>query len=370
VKLGFPRALTYYDYYPFWAGFFHKLGVELVTSPLTNREIMELGLKNAPDETCLPVKILVGHLKALKGVDGIFLPRLVSMEENTYLCPKILGLPESVLGAIPKGCEVYTVDINWRAGSRKVLKELERFGLTIGCTERQVRSAFSQAQKWLDVYQRMRRNGWEFRASMECFENLAEAEKLNELGMSLKDARYQKPEDFEDGWLLESSAASPGADKMRLRIALIGHSYLTYESYANLNLLERLQEKAELHVVENIDSNRVDQNQAGLRKKLFWSHARKIYGAGGTYVDDSQVDGLIFLSCFGCGTDSMTNDLLARRAREVQKPYMVITLDEHSGEAGLVTRLEAFLDMLERGVNHENHVSPYGEFLDRHSSTV
>jgi len=157
---------------------------------------------------------------------------------------------------------------------------------------------------------------------------------------------------------------------MRLRIALIGHSYLTYESYANLNLLERLQEKAELHVVENIDSNRVDQNQAGLRKKLFWSHARKIYGAGGTYVDDSQVDGLIFLSCFGCGTDSMTNDLLARRAREVQKPYMVITLDEHSGEAGLVTRLEAFLDMLERGVNHENHVSPYGEFLDRHSSTV
>lgn len=372
MKLGFPRALTYYDYYPFWAGFFHKLGVDLVTSPLTNREIMELGLKKATDETCLPVKILVGHLNSLKGVDGIFLPRLVSMEENTYLCPKILGLPESVLGAIPEGCKVYTVDINWRTGSRKVLKELIRFGSTIGCNGNQVRAAFSQAQKWLSVYQQMRRNGWEFGESMECFENLAEAEKLNELGLHLKDDRQRKPEDFEDGWLLENSGKAPAEaeEQRRLRIALIGHSYLTYETYANLNLLERLQEKAELHVVENMDADCVNQKQAGLRKKLFWSHARKIYGAGGAYVDDAQVDGLIFLSCFGCGTDSMTNDLLARRARQSQKPYLVITLDEHSGEAGLVTRLEAFLDMLERGMHHENDVSANGEFLDRYSSSL
>src|SRR5690606_34530103 len=98
----------YYEYYPFWAGFFYKLGIELVTSPVTNREIMEAGLKKAPDETCLPVKILVGHLTVLDKMDGIFLPRLVSMEENTYLCPKILGLPESVLYALPPVSQVYT----------------------------------------------------------------------------------------------------------------------------------------------------------------------------------------------------------------------------------------------------------------------
>ena len=370
MKLGFPRALTYYDYYPFWAGFFHKLGIDLVTSPLTNRQIMEIGLKKAPDETCLPVKILVGHLNALKEVDGIFLPRLVSMEENTYLCPKILGLPESVLYAVPPGREVYTVDVNWREGSRDVLKNLELFGSKIGRSKAQVREAFVEAKQWLQTYEHMRSRGWSFEESMECFENLAEPMKLNKLGFDAKRSNKLKPSEFEDGWLLDREIEQKSADEDRPRIALIGHSYLAYESYANLNLLQRLGEKAELYVVENIESKHIEKSQKTLHKKIFWSHAKKIYGAGGTYIDDPKIDGLIYLSCFGCGTDSMTNDLLARRARAEQKPYMVVTLDEHSGEAGLVTRIEAFLDMLERRMGNESDVSTYGKLLDRYSSSV
>lgn len=370
MKLGYPRALTYYDYYPFWAGFFHKLEIELVTSPLTNRTIMESGLKKAPDETCLPVKVFVGHLNALDQVDGIFLPRLVSMEKNTYMCPKILGLHESVLHAIPHGRKVYTVDVNWREGKRNVLKNLELFGLKIGRSKAQVREAFIEAQQWLQTYERMRRAGWSFEESMECFENLAEPMKLNELGFHVNRSKNQKLSEFEDGWLLDRDLRRKMAEEDRPRIALIGHSYLTYERYGNLNLLEKLREKAELYLVENIDSELIEQNQETLRKKIFWSHAKKIYGAGGSFVDSPKIDGLIYLSCFGCGTDSMTNDLLARRARAEQKPYMVVTLDEHSGEAGLVTRIEAFLDMLERRMGNESHVSTHGELLDRYSSPV
>jgi predicted nucleotide-binding protein (sugar kinase/HSP70/actin superfamily) len=360
----------YYDYYPFWAGFFYKLGIDLVTSPLTNREIMEIGLKKAPDETCLPIKIFVGHLNALQDVDGIFLPRLVSMEENTYLCPKVLGVPESVLYALTPGCEVYTVDINWRAGKRTVLKNLELFGLRLNRSKAQVRDAFEEAQRWLRTYAQMRRERWSFEESMECFENLAEPMKLNELGLDANRSYKLKISDFEDGWLLDRDKQQKETEEDRPRIALVGHSYLAYESYANLNLLQRLREKAEVFVVENIDSERIDQNQHTLRKKIFWSHAKKIYGAGGAFVDNPEIDGIIYLSCFGCGTDSMTNDLLARRARAEQKPYMVVTLDEHSGEAGLVTRIEAFLDMLERRMGNENYVSSHGERLDCYSGSV
>lgn len=370
MNLGFPRALMYYDYYPFWAGFFYKLGINLVTSPLTNRQIMENGLKKAPDETCLPIKIFVGHLNALQDVDGIFLPRLVSMEENTYLCPKVLGVPESVLHALPPGCEVYTVDINWRAGTRSVLKNLELFGLRINRSRAQVREAFEEARRWLRTYNQMRKAGWSFEESMECFENLAEPMKLNELGFDANRSKQQKLADFEDGWLLDKSFQQKETDEDRLRIALVGHSYLAYESYANLNLLHRLREKAEVFVIENIDSERIEQKQQSLRKKIFWSHAKKIYGAGGAFVDNPKIDGIIYLSCFGCGTDSMTNDLLARRARAEQKPYMVVTLDEHSGEAGLVTRIEAFLDMLERRTGNENYVSAHGERLDSYSGSI
>jgi len=66
----------------------------------------------------------------------------------------------------------------------------------------------------------------------------------------------------------------------------------------------------------------------------------------------------------------MVQGLLARFAREQHKPYMMITLDEHSGEAGLVTRLEAFLDMVERRKIHEGYVSAHGERLDRNSNTL
>lgn len=367
MRLGFPRALMYYEYYPFWAGFFYKLGIELVTSPLTNREIMEIGLKKASDETCLPVKILVGHLTALRDVDGIFLPRLVSMEENTYLCPKILGLPESVLYAIPAGLEVYTVDINWREGKREVLKNLMSFGVKIGRTKGQIREGFAEAQRWQKAYQRMRNAGWCFEESMECFETLAEPMKLNDLGFSPEPSNRQKDTEFEDGWLLDQEAVDNSQEK-RPKIALVGHSYLTYESYASMNLLERLRKKAQVVVVENVDSSPVEEQQNRLQKKIFWSHAKKIYGAGSHYVEDPEIDGLIYLSCFGCGTDSMTNDLLARRARQTEKPYLVLTLDEHSGEAGLVTRIEAFLDMIERRSENESHLSSYGERLDRHSN--
>ncbi|AGA69806.1 hypothetical protein Desdi_2382 [Desulfitobacterium dichloroeliminans LMG P-21439] len=365
MRLGFPRALMYYEYYPFWAGFFYKLGIELVTSPATNREIMEMGLKKATDETCLPVKILVGHLMALRDVDGIFLPRLVSMEENTYLCPKVLGLPESVLYAIPES-EVYTVDINWREGKRKVLHSLLAFGSRIGRTKSQIREGFAEAQRWQKAYQRMRNAGWSFEESMVCFETLAEPIKLKDLGFSRASSECRKPQKIEDGWLLDEGIHNDSGKVPR--IAIVGHSYLTYESYANMNLLERLREKAQVMVVENVDANPIEEQQGHLHKKIFWSHAKKIYGAGSFYVEDPEIDGLIYLSCFGCGTDSMTNDLLARKARQNQKPYLVLTLDEHTGEAGLVTRIEAFLDMLERWGDYEGNLSSYGERLDYHSS--
>lgn len=356
MKLGYPRALTYYDYYPFWAGFLRELDIELVSSPPTNRAMMEIGLKKAPAETCLPVKILVGHLNALTDVDAIFLPRLVSMEENTYLCPKILGLPESVLGVIPAGLEVLTVDINRRDGVHSVQKNLIQWGKCLGKSKHQVLHAFAEGERWLQTYHEMRRQDWSFEESMECFENLAEPEKLQNLGLIPR-----HPLEVE---------LNQNSEEYRPTIALLGHSYLTYEAYANLNLLSKLAEKANLRVVENVPEAITQVKQKHLRKNIFWSHARRIYGAGESYLEDPEVDGIIYLSCFGCGTDSITNDLLARRSRAEQKPYMVITLDEHTGEAGLVTRLEAFLDMLERRIRHEGHLPAHGECLDYHSSSI
>lgn len=349
MKIGFPRAVHYYDFFPFWAGFFKGLDLELVTSPLTNRAIMEQGLKKASDETCLPIKILAGHIQALHDVDAIFLPRMVSVEKNTYLCPKLLGLPESILSAVPEGIQVLSATINWREGKRKVLESLEKFGESLDKTTREVRQAFILAQKWQERYDKSRQNGNNFLESMADFDQRLLAKKISIASPSKQeDAIANKP----------------------LTIALVGHAYLTQESFANLNLLGKLEQKARLRLIEEIPQEKIENGLKGLRKKIFWSHGKKIMGAGSSFASTDDVDGLIYLSCFGCGTDSMTQDMVARIARQEHKPYMVLTLDEHSGEAGLITRLEAFLDMTERRVQREDNLSTHGQLLDRDSNAI
>lgn len=326
MRIGFPRALFYFEQFSFWAGFFKHLDIEVVSSPPTHRQIMEMGLKKASDETCLPLKLLAGHIQALKtaDVDYVFLPRVVSIEANTYTCPKFLGIPESVLGAVPEGMAVLTVNLNWRQGRRGVLKELEVLGAQLGKHKSDVRKAF--------------------RAGLE------------------------SQRQFEDTIKLGSVGLEPGQEQ--LRIALVGHSYLTQESYANLNLLTKLQEKVKVVLVQNVNSEDMETHLAELRKKIFWSHSKEIFGASSQFVSDPTIDGIIYLTCFGCGTDSMIQELVSRKAREKHKPYMVVTLDEHSGEAGLVTRLEAFLDMVERRKAHEGYIPPYGKCLDRDSNAL
>lgn len=354
MKIGFPRAVHYYDYFPFWAGFFRGLDLELVTSPLTNRKIMESGLKKASDETCLPIKLLAGHIQALKDVDALFLPRMVSMEEKTYLCPKLLGLPESILPAVPENMPVLTVTVNWRKGKRHVLAELERFGDSLGKGRGEVRQAFVLGKKWLARYETARLQGLSFIESMGAFDvSLAAANGRTgwkkESRAQLKAQNQALPEE-----------EIPAGDERPLTIALIGHSYLTQETYASLNLLSRLQSKARVRLIEEVEPAKIAEGLQGLRKALFWSQAKKVLGAGSTFSQEDEVDGLIYLSCFGCGTDSITQDLVARIARGRHKPYMVLTLDEHSGEAGLVTRLEAFLDMTERRAQDESNLSSHG----------
>lgn len=336
MKIGFPRALYYYDYYPFWAGFFHSLGIEVITSPPSNRTILEQGLRKAHDETCLPLKILTGHIQALEGVDGIFLPRMVSVEADTYSCPKFLGIPESVLPAVPVGMPVISVTLNLRNSRRQVLKDLNVLGGQLGKRKSEIRKAYSAGQANQKKYHGSWGSHWNFEDSIREIDHGPMSHPRN--GVTEKVDKNSN----------------------RLRIALAGHSYLTQESYANMNIIGKLQERAQVELIQHVEQTEIQDHLLGLHKKLFWSHAKQLFGAGVKFATDHEIDGIIYLTCFGCGTDSMIQELLGIRAREQHKPYMVVTIDEHSAEAGLITRLEAFLDMAERRKDHESNLPTYG----------
>ena len=83
------------------------------------------------------------------------------------------------------------------------------------------------------------------------------------------------------------------------------------------------------------------------RRKPHWDFGRNILYAAESMLQDEKIRGIIFITFFGCGIDAFLEEIF-KDSICGQKPYLSLTLDEHSGEAGLMTRIEAFTDMIIR----------------------
>jgi len=95
MRIGIPRGLLYYQYYPMRKTFFEELGAEVVVSPSTTQTMLAEGSARVVADTCLPVKVFLGHVLTLvKECDYIFIPAIRSMKSKIYNCSKFLGLPD------------------------------------------------------------------------------------------------------------------------------------------------------------------------------------------------------------------------------------------------------------------------------------
>ena len=103
LVIGIPRGMSFYGNYLFWHGFFSALGFKIVLSDPTTKQTMSEGSALVVTETCLPIKIYLGHILNLinkKGVKNIFVPSLQSIAPKIYNCSKIRGLPDLVRNVV------------------------------------------------------------------------------------------------------------------------------------------------------------------------------------------------------------------------------------------------------------------------------
>lgn len=311
IKVGIPRALLYYYYHPQWITFLHCLGVQTVVSRETTRGLLEKGLKSTVDEACLPVKLAVGHVLDLCGrVDYIFLPRIVSTARQEYICPKFLGFPDMVRHTIPNLPPLIDYDFNlYRKGSSP-----SDFYFRVG------RLFTRNPARLLLAYRRSR----------AALERHHQALLAGDYPPSMKPAAGEM-----DG---------PGG----VTIAVIGHPYTIYDRYISMKMIDRLRScGTRVLTADQLPETLVREEARKLPKKLFWTINQRMIGAAYHYFSRTNVHGLIHVASFGCGPDSITGELIERYARGGSgKPMLNLTIDEHTGEAGLVTRLEAFLDMV------------------------
>lgn len=134
-------------------------------------------------------------------------------------------------------------------------------------------------------------------------------------------------------------------DGRNLNIAVVGHGYNLYDRYANMNMLDKLIDKgAEIITVDMVDGEIIEKHVQVLPKRLFWNFGRKAVGSSLYFLDREDIDGIIYLMAFGCRVDSFISDLIERKIRRNKDiPFIILTLDEHTGKPAWIPDLRRLL---------------------------
>lgn len=320
MKIGIPRALLYYYYFPLWRTLFQELGHEVVVSGSTNKTIVDNGIKLSVPEICVPIKIFNGHVQDLvaREVDYVFVPRMISIEKGMTFCPKFLGLPDMIKFTFPelKG-KIISPQIS--TGS-ELITDLECY--------RDLQCIFNLNDKKLKRALHLARRVWlKFRSISKKGYLLNEAMEL-----------VNRP-----------GNVTPVSRTGDITIGLISYVYDVYDDFVSMNAAAKLQNLgANVITFEMLNEKVIEQEIKPMRKALFWTFSNKILGAGLHFYKNPQVDGIIHMTAFGCGPDSLLGKSLELDSCRYGKPFMTVRVDEHSGESHLQTRIEAFVEMLRK----------------------
>ncbi len=312
--IGLPQALTTYTYLPLWRRFFNRLGYRVKLSGLTDDGIKDVGTRITGAEFCYPAKLVMGHAAKLAtedGVDFVFMPHMVSEQHNQHtsgakFCPYVQAAPSYACTAlevngIPVG-NVLAPVVDMRLNEKQLVELMaKRLTGPLDRTRRQIAAA------WHDAIGVQR----DFEQACR-----AEGQKV------LDDARRT-------------------GEKL---LVLLGRPYNNYDSGQNLGLPAKLAEMG--RTVLPLDFLSPDLSLLGERyRNVFWSYGQKILAACEEVARDEQLDA-VYLTNFSCGPDSF----LLTFAEEIMgnQPFLALELDEHGADAGYLTRIEAFFDVLDR----------------------
>jgi predicted CoA-substrate-specific enzyme activase len=301
--IGIPYVFFFQDYLPFWTTLLHELGFEITISPKTNRQIVNLGAETVLSETCFPVKVAHGHIKYLieNGVKNILMPSFVSLKDkNQYFdkespCPYSQTIPYLAKAAF-RDSNILMPIIDFRRGDnfivRQIRSALKQFNISAG----NIRTAVNKAKE-----------------RQKAFHELIQ-EKGREVISSLNEKA----------------------------IVIIGRAYNSFDSGVNLQLPQKL---ATLNIL-SIPMDFLPLDTIDISHKwpqMYWKNGKRIIQAA-RYIKNNPMLYPIYISNFNCGPDSFIFEYFKEEIGD--KPFLLLEIDEHSADAGAITRCEAFLDSI------------------------
>ena len=292
-----------------WAHFFDHLGFRLVLTPPTSQRISMIGIETMVAETCYPVKVSHGHVKELLGkTKYLFLPSFIDMptpepSERGFNCPLVQSNAYMIRSALPVE-ESNLIDpvINLKQDPDTLAIQLsEQIRKKLKVTRKAINSALQYGlQKQRSFVKSVYSQG------MEILETLEPQEPL---------------------------------------IVVTGRPYNLYDERLNLRLGQNLSKIG----IKALPMDFIDTTSVSLKDfpSMYWGLGAQILRTAKLIKEIPNHFGL-HLTNFGCGADSFLEHFY--KYIMGNKAYLILELDEHSAVAGVMTRLEAFKNVIDNSM--------------------
>ena len=331
------------------------MGNEVVEPVRPNSRTLSIGVSLAPEFACLPLKITLGsYVDAIRrGADTVVATGGVGPCRAGYyttLQREILanaGLEAEVITFEPlsRGIGRFVRNIGMLNADR--LSPLALLSLVRHCWERI--KAFDRLERMLHfVRPREARNGDAEREYLDAVRRVGEAGSVRRVREAASEGLAA----------LQAVERDPGVEPVK--VGIVGEIYVRIEPAANLDIEKTLGELgAEVqrsifltgwtmdNAVHEGGGLDVKRAAAPYLPEMVGGHGQDSIGHTVIYARE-RLDGVVQLAPFTCIPEIVAKSILPRVSEDLDMPVISFFLDEQTGEAGVRTRLEAFVDLLKR----------------------
>lgn len=319
VNIAVPRAMSYYYLYPFFKTLLSDMGANVILSSATTKSTLENMSSCPTDETCVAVKLYFAHVKQLfEGkCEYIFLPKLISAEHGTFCCPKFTGVPDMVRNTFDIEDRILSPRINV-TNRHYMIEDIWQITKKLRVKKVNVQEIIEHAWK---VQEDVSRLIVDNQLTIKEAYNVFEGESIFK--------------DYKSG--VAAGVSSPV-------IGVIGHPYVLYE-WVSHDLIQRFREFGRVITPEMVDKSYAKSQLKNIYEgHKLWGIEAQMLGAALHLMKNRMVDRIVLVALFECGPESIIEPYIEEEAEKYGIPLLKLFMDDQTGEAGLITRIEAFMD--------------------------
>ena len=334
------------------------LGVDVLVPPPCTKRTLEIGTKHSPELACLPLKLNIGnYIESLeKGAEVIAMAggcgpcrfgyyaevqREILRDLGYDFKMVVLERPQGNIGDFVKKIALIT-------GGKNVLQVLASIRKAT-----RVAVLMDQLEKmcW-QVRPREKAKGTVSRLMQEFHSKAYEA--IGSIGLTTLIKEYKD----------RVSRVETGNGKGVLRIGIVGEIYTVIEPFVNVSIVEKLGDlRAEVDksitvsywIINHLIKEALHLHNKRELNQASYPYLRSFVGGHGQESVANTVlykrrgyDGVIHLLPFTCMPEIVARSVLPAVSHRHGIPVMTLVLDEMTGEAGYMTRLEGFIDLIRR----------------------